>query len=1036
MKTCSERTGIVVLTFLIIMSFLHVTSSLWTKSSTLRKFGLRQSYPQQLVAFSSKIKSKSKQEGEGKYSKTILLPVTTFEQRANAVRREPEIQKWWDDKKVYQHLSKSNPGEVFVLHDGPPYANGDLHMGHALNKILKDFVNRFNILQGKKVRFVPGWDCHGLPIELKVIQGMKGKEKDSLSPISLRKTAAEYAKSTMGTQRESFKRYGVWGDWENPYLTLQPEYEAAQVRVFGEMAKKGHIYRGKKPVHWSPSSHTALAEAELEYPDNHISRSIYVGFRAVSFPAALKDVLDSLSDVRVGIWTTTPWTIPANLAVAVNGNLKYSLVSHKSVLNGAQIIIAEDLVSSLSVKCGLDASDGFQTLASFSGKDLQGLEYQHPLFDRKSPVVIGGDYITAESGTGLVHTAPGHGQEDYLTGLKYGLPLLSPVDDRGKFTAEAGERFVGKDVLSDGNKEVIVALEECGVLIKEEPYNHKYPYDWRTKKPTIFRATEQWFASVSNFKESALNAIDTVQWIPSSGKNRITSMVEGRGDWCISRQRSWGVPIPVFYRKTDNEPLLTEETLAHVEAIFRTRGSDAWWELDVKDLLPVSLQHLADDYKKGNDTMDVWFDSGTSWAGVCQAREELRSPADMYLEGSDQSRGWFQSSLLTSVATQGHAPYKKVLTHGFVLDEKGMKMSKSLGNVLDPTRIIEGGPNQKEHPPYGADTLRMWVSSVDYSGDVCVGSNIMRQISDNYRKVRNTVRFLLGSLNDFDPAIHAVPYNQLAAVDKYMLGSLTKLVQEVEAAYRDYQFYRVNQLLSQFASFDLSAFYLDVSKDRLYVSSKNNWRRRSCQTTVDIISKQFMVMIAPILPHLAEEAWGNLPYERQTESIFEYGWVKQSDRFPVFEEQWWTLLKKIRSDSNKCIELARQARQAGASMECAVHLHTTDSDLKKKLNDLKGDNKIIADFLSTNSVDDLRFLLMVSQVSVLDNEEDLAKLGEPSFLLRANESESGVTVAVTKAVGKKCERCWYYSESVGDDHSHSDICPRCAKEIKADGHTV
>eukprot|EP00595_Chromulina_sp_UTEXLB2642_P003229 CAMPEP_0196762238 /NCGR_PEP_ID=MMETSP1095-20130614/1643_1 /TAXON_ID=96789 ORGANISM="Chromulina nebulosa, Strain UTEXLB2642" /NCGR_SAMPLE_ID=MMETSP1095 /ASSEMBLY_ACC=CAM_ASM_000446 /LENGTH=512 /DNA_ID=CAMNT_0042112779 /DNA_START=523 /DNA_END=2058 /DNA_ORIENTATION=- len=512
----------------------------------------------------------------------------------------------------------------------------------------------------------------------------------------------------MVKQREAFKRYGIWGDWDSPYLTLQKEYEAAQIRVFGQMVERGHIYRGRKPVHWSPSSRTALAEAELEYPEGHKSKSIYVGFKATHLSDKLSESLGSNNeDVRVAIWTTTPWTIPANLAVAVNGDLDYAVVSHPSISNSAKFIVAKDLIPSFSKTVGL-AEEVMNTLVVLKGSDITGTKYQHPLYSRQSEIVLGGDYITTESGTGLVHTAPGHGQEDYQTGLKYNLPLLSPVDDSGRFTSEAGERFKGLEVLSDGNIAVISALQESGTLIKEMDYQHKYPYDWRTKKPTIFRATEQWFASVSNFRVDALNAIENVEWIPSVGKNRISSMVDSRGDWCISRQRSWGVPIPVFYHKDTQQPLMTAETISFVEKLFREKGSDVWWEYEVSELLPPSLKESSNDYVKGTDTMDVWFDSGTSWAGVMQSREELKYPADIYLEGSDQHRGWFQSSLLTSVASQGVAPYKTVLTHGFVLDEKGFKMSKSLGNVLDPKEVIEGGSNQKEKPAYGADTLRLW----------------------------------------------------------------------------------------------------------------------------------------------------------------------------------------------------------------------------------------------------------------------------------------------------------------------------------------
>eukprot|EP01038_Epipyxis_sp_PR26KG_P006503 gene6503-8940_t len=1025
--------------------------------------------------------SKKKKE-ESKYSKTVILPQTTFDQRANSLAKEPAMQKWWSTYSIYEKLSESNVGEKFILHDGPPYANGNLHIGHALNKILKDFINKYQILKGKKVRYVPGWDCHGLPIELKVLQSMKTKERELLTPITLRKKAAEFAKSTMASQKEAFKRYGIWGDWDKPYLTLQPEYEAAQVRVFGEMVTNGHIYRGKKPVHWSPSSRTALAEAELEYPENHISKSIYVGFKVTQLSEKLLDnpsfKLGDLNDIRVAIWTTTPWTIPANLAVAVNSNIEYCLVSNPNQSPESPLvkyIIAKDLMSSFSNKLGLevtsDSSNQLIVHATMKGDDLAGVKYSHPLYDRISSIVIGGDYITTESGTGLVHTAPGHGQEDYLTGLKYNLPLLSPVNDLGCFTEEAGIQFVGLDVLGDGNIAVINALKECGALIKEEAYNHKYPYDWRTKKPTIFRATEQWFASVSNFREEALRAIDSVEWIPSVGKNRIYSMTESRGDWCISRQRSWGLPIPVFYNKNNNEPLMTPETLKHIENIFRVHGSDAWWEMSTAELLPEgSLRESADLYSKGTDTMDVWFDSGTSWAGVAQSRDELSYPVDLYLEGSDQHRGWFQSSLLTSVASQGKAPYKTVLTHGFVLDEKGYKMSKSLGNVIDPVSVIEGGSNQKENPGLGADTLRLWVSGVDYTGDVCIGQNIMKQVSDSYRKLRNTIRYLLGSLGDYDPNVHAVPYDQLPSIDKHMLGLLTSTVSEVEDAYDNYQFYRANQVILQFSSIDLSSFYLDIAKDRLYISSKDDYRRRSCQTVLATILNQLTVLIAPIVPHLAEEVYQNTPYEHinnnEVKSVFQKGWVGRtpSDRYPAFENGLWNTIRAIRNDVNKCIEIARRAKEVGANMEAQIFIHVDTSNnnnnnnsteyydkttLKNILTSLQGDKTISHKPLSTNNIDDLRFLLMVSQVTIVEDlDELLTRCPDYSVLVKTGQSESGVNVGVTKANGNKCDRCWYYCESVGQvdennsnhdndkGHVHSDLCTRCNHVISEDGHVV
>ncbi len=987
----------------------------------------------------SAAKSKRGKKPQSKYSSSVLLPKTTFDQRANSLKREPALQKWWEEKGIYEKLAEENTGEKYILHDGPPYANGDLHIGHALNKILKDFINKYQTLRGKKVRYVPGWDCHGLPIELKVLQSMKSKEREALTPIKLRKRAAGFAVETMGKQRESFKRYGIWGDWEKPYMTLQPEYEAAQIRVFGEMVTAGHIYRGKKPVHWSPSSRTALAEAELEYPENHVSKSIYLGFKVVDSAPGLSAAVSEMGlngDVRVAIWTTTPWTIPANLAVAVNPEIDYCLASSPAAFDGATFVVAQDLAASLADKLGLDAEAG-QTLTVhkvLKGADLVGTTYQHPLYDRQSKVIAGGDYITTDSGTGLVHTAPGHGQEDYQTGLKEGLPLLSPVNDLGQFTEEAGEQFKGMSVLGDGNTAVIEALEATGTLIKAEDYGHKYPYDWRTKKPTIFRATEQWFASVSTFREQALEAIDQVQWIPAVGKNRIVGMTESRGDWCISRQRNWGVPIPVFYNKDNNEPLMTPETLKHIEEIFRAKGSDAWWEMSVAELLPEGLRGQAEQYTKGTDTMDVWFDSGTSWAGVAQSRDELDYPADLYLEGSDQHRGWFQSSLLTSVASQGRAPYKTVLTHGFVLDEKGYKMSKSIGNVIDPKKIIEGGGNQKLEPAYGADTLRLWISGVDYSGDVCIGDNIIKQVSDGYRKLRNTLRYLVGSLSDFDPSTGAVSMDELGSIDKYILGKLSSTVGEVQGAYDEYQFYKANQALIAFANSDLSAFYLDMAKDRLYVSSKEDPRRRACQTVIHHLLEQLAVIMAPIVPHMSEDVWQNLPYPTDAESVFERGWPDKGS-FPAHEEAYWDKVRLIRNDVNKQIELMRIAKEVGANAECQVFLHTEDAALKATLKAMEGDKKLLSQAESTNGMDDLRFVLMTSQVTVVDSPGDvLSKCG--TYNIASGESESGLTIGVMKAQGTKCDRCWYYSDSVGEDSEHDDICLRCADVIRKDGYKI
>jgi len=679
----------------------------------------------------------------------------------------------------------------------------------------------------------------------------------------------------------------VFGDFSNPYLTLDKEFEAAQIGVFGDIFTAGHIYRGRKPVHWSPSSRTALAEAELEYPDDHYSRSIYVKF-PISVPSpSLANA--GHGDAHIAIWTTTPWTMPANLAVAVNPQLSYCVVTHPST---DKLVVATDLVETLASKFKLETP--FTVVHTLLGSELVGTTYKHPLYDRTSPVLEGGDYITTESGTGLVHTAPGHGVEDYQTGLKAGLELLSPVDDAGKFTEEAGPRFVGMSVLGDGNTEVITALNETNALLLEEKYKHKYPYDWRTKKPTIFRATSQWFASVAGFRDDALAAVETVEWVPAGGKNRMRSFVEGRNDWCISRQRSWGVPIPVFYDESGENVLLTKETVEHIQTVFAEHGSDAWWKLETEELLPLSLRAEAHKWTRGKDTMDVWFDSGSSWAGVVKQRPELHFPADVYLEGSDQHRGWFQSSLLTSVAAQNTAPYKTVITHGFVLDEKGYKMSKSLGNVVSPLEVIEGGNNKKQKPAYGADLLRLWVASVDYAGDVRVGDGILKQTFESQRKLRNTARFVLGNLNDFNPAEHAVAYEDLPSIDKYTLSRLSETLKEVDSAYSSYEYSRVVNALLRFCTADLSNFFLDASKDRLYISNEDDTRRRSCQTTLNLVLEGVMMALAPITPHLAEDIWLNRVNVEEGErtSVFERLWPEHLEKFEKHDEALW---EKVRN---------------------------------------------------------------------------------------------------------------------------------------------
>ncbi len=988
---------------------------------------------------------------QNNYKDTVNLPQTSFNMRANAVKREPELHKFWQDEQIYENLAENNPNELFILHDGPPYANGSLHMGHALNKILKDIINKYKLLRGHKVHYVPGWDCHGLPIELKVLKSLKSKERQSLTPLKLRHKCRDFAFKAQQEQAEGFQRYGIWGDWENPYLTLKPEYEAAQIEVFRDMVFKGYIYRGLKPVHWSPSSQTALAEAELEYPENHTSPSIYACFPVTKLGEKAQNLQEFLPDLGVAIWTTTPWTIPGNLAVAVNGNLDYAVVEVNPPVSDSPLskggwgglkflIIAQDLVESLSNTLELNLT----VKTPIKGADLELSTYQHPLFDRESPVVIGGDYITTESGTGLVHTAPGHGQEDYITGQKYNLPILSPVDYKGNFTEEAGE-FAGLQVvakgnekISQGNQAIIDALTAKNCLLKHEEYAHKYPYDWRTKKPTIFRATEQWFASVDGFRELALKAIKEVKWIPAVGENRITPMVADRSDWCISRQRSWGVPIPVFYDEATNEPLLNEETINHVRDIIREKGSDAWWELSVEELLPESYRNDGKTYRKGMDTMDVWFDSGSSWAAVAAQREELKYPVDLYLEGSDQHRGWFQSSLLTSVAVNGVAPYKTVLTHGFFLDEKGMKMSKSLGNVVDPNLIINGGKNQKQQPPYGADVLRLWVASTDYSADVRIGENIIKQVADVYRKIRNTARFLLGNLHDFNPATDAIEYEDLPDLDKYILYEAHYVFSDITKAFDNYQFFKFFQTVQNFCVVDLSNFYLDIAKDRLYISAVNSLRRRSCQTVMAIILENLAKAIAPVLCHMAEDIWQNLPYEKSHNSVFEAGWIDLSSLYPNIQEppddllaglflsqyskrkpEEWELLRQIRAGVNKVLDNARNQKLIGASLEAKVLMYDTKGELTEMLTNLNP----VEGINDGNRVDELRYLLLVSQVELVTDE---SALNESKYQADIELNGTTLKVAILPADGTKCDRCWNYSLSVGSFADEPLICDRAA----------
>ncbi|MFZ9753632.1 MAG: class I tRNA ligase family protein [Cyanobium sp.] len=1013
--------------------------------------------------------------------------------RANARVREPEIQAFWASTGLYERLSRegqdpANPGPVFTLHDGPPYANGALHVGHALNKILKDIINKTALLQGKRARFIPGWDCHGLPIELKVLQGLKGSERAELTPLSLREKAHAYALEQVEGQKAGFRRWGIWADWEQPYLTLQKSYEAAQIGVFGAMVLAGHIYRGLKPVHWSPSSRTALAEAELEYPDGHTSPSVYAAFPAVALPDGLAAALASAGleperatasgGLAVAIWTTTPWTLPANLAVSVNERLDYAICAVAPQGDNAapavsHLVVAAELRESLETSLGL----ALTPLLSVKGAALEGIVYRHPLLERTSAVVIGGDYITTEAGTGLVHTAPGHGVDDFNTGRKHGLPVLCPVDEGGTLTAEAGP-FAGLNVLKDANSAILAALRDTGALLAERSYGHRYPYDWRTKKPTIFRATEQWFASVEGFREQALAAIAAVEWLPASGRNRIEAMVRERGDWCISRQRTWGVPIPVFYHRQSGEVLLNAETLAHIEALIGAHGSDVWWERDEAGLLPPSYADQADQWRKGTDTMDVWFDSGSSWAGVLGglsggagssgadggdggitseapaagdgalaaseaaaaggiADTPLNFPAELYLEGSDQHRGWFQSSLLTSVAVNGHAPYRRVLTHGFTLDEKGRKMSKSLGNVVDPAVLVEGGKNEKQEPAYGADVLRLWVSSVDYSADVPLGPGIVKQLADVYRKVRNTARYLLGNLHDFDPARDAVPVAELPLLDQWMLQRTAALIDSVTGDFERFEFYRFFQALQNFCVVDLSNVYLDIAKDRLYVSAAGSFRRRSCQTVLQLVVERLAGLIAPVLCHMAEDIWQALPYPVAEASVFERGWPTVPSEWRVASDGGYgaatdaavrELLLTLRPRVNRLLDACRRQQGGGAHPQGSAATIGSSLETQVQLELAPGEEaRPLAEALALLAqsphpeVDNLADWLLVSELRLG---------GDAPAEVLAEASEAGLTARIARADGEKCERCWHYETDIGQHPSHPSLCGRCVAVLE------
>jgi len=905
------------------------------------------------------------------YQSTLQLPKTDFPMRANLPQREPEMLKYWEENNFYQQLQQDGLEQdrpVFILHDGPPYANGHIHIGTALNKILKDIVIRSRSLDGYRVPYVPGWDTHGLPIELRAIKDL-GVDRNKVSPVELREKCREYALKYVDIQREEFKRLGIWGDWDNPYLTLKPEYEAKQIEIFGIMASKGFIYKALKPVYWCMDCETALAEAEIEYAD-HRSPSIYVRF-------AVKDGKGKLAEENTYfvIWTTTPWTIPANLAICINPNLTYVLAA----TDKGNLVVAKGLLTNFAAAVGLEKCE---IVAEYLGADLEGIVCTHPLYDRDSLVILG-EHATLEAGTGCVHTAPGHGMEDYLVGLKYNLPVFAPVDEHGVFTEAAG-KYAGIKI-TDGNKVIVEDLEQVGALLKLEFITHSYPHCWRCKHPVFFRATEQWFASLSGFRQAMLEAIKQVKWVPSWGIDRISNMVADRGDWCISRQRAWGVPIPLFYCEDCGETIITQETINHVAEIFRHEGSDAWWKRDVAELMPpgfVCPKCGGSHFTKETDIMDVWFDSGVSHASVLQQRDELRWPADLYLEGSDQHRGWFQSSLSTSIAAYGQAPYQSVLTHGFVVDGEGRKMSKSLGNVVEPGEVTS---------KFGADILRMWVASSEYRGDIRVSPEILQQLSDAYRRIRNTARFILGNLYDFDPDKDQVPYEQLCEIDQWVLDQLYKLSKRVREAYRKYEFHVVYHSIYQFCSVELSGFYLDVLKDRLYCDLPTGLLRRSAQTAMYLLLTELTQLLAPVIVFTADEIWQHLPKAKEkAASIHLTRWTQLPDYYlnPQVAEKWAKLLE-VKRVVAKALEDARNEKLLGSSNDAKITIF--------------GDQETIS--ILEQIKEPLPMLFIVSHVDlvVTDNQETQVK--------------------VELADTEKCDRCWRHDITVGSSEQH--ICARC-----------
>ena len=937
------------------------------------------------------------------YKNTLNLPQTTLDMRANAAQKEPVTQKFWEEINVYKKsIEKRDKSNKFILHDGPPYLSSEkIHVGTALNKILKDILIKYKSQRGFYAPYVPGYDAHGLPIENAVVKKIKGG-RDALTPAELREKCREFAFKNLKGQEAEFKRLGVLGNWEEPYLTIAPEYEAEQVRVFGEMYKKGYIEKGLKPVYWCASCETALAEAEVEYAD-HTSTSIYVRFKFDDIDAQKAYAsagIEAEKSLYAVIWTTTPWTIPSNLAISLNSKLEYSIFEYKDDC----YVVATELLKSFVEAAKWEESE-VKCLGKTMGSELENLKTTHPLYERKSPILLG-DHVTLDAGTGCVHTAPGHGLEDWEVCQKYGIKTLSPINGKGLWVES--EDFNDSDLVGvpyfKGNNIVIEKLEAKNALIEKHDISHSYPHCWRCKHPVIYRATAQWFVKVDRFRDETLKAIKDVKWIPASGEARISNMVQGRTDWCISRQRAWGVPIPVFYCEDCGEVIVNDETIDSVAKIFDKESSDAWVKYSAKEILPDGYKcHKcgSSNLTKEKDIMDVWFDSGVSWRAVVQKRsEELgNTPVDMYLEGSDQHRGWFQSSLLTSIAAEGKAPYKQVLTHGFVFGEDGRKMSKSLGNYIRPDDIIK---------TYGADILRLWAASVDYRNDIKIGDNIVKQLVEIFKKTRNTARFMLGNLFDFDPAKDYVKYEDLKEIDKIPLHKLNNLINNVTEAFEAYEFYKYYQYLQNFAATDLSSCYLDIVKDRLYTAGKKSLSRRACQTVLYETFQTLVKILVPVMPHQAEDIWKSTPecQKNGLESILLSDWPTVNTQFSNdnVHEKWEEVIK-LREIVTKAIEPIRAQKIIGSSLETSVHIKIDCDDFSRAFKTVENE---------------LNDVFITSQAYIVDQDitEDVLNVYE----------EGPFKIFVTKASGEKCERCWKYRD-LGVIDGHETICKDCFDSI-------